>query len=337
MAHKFAILFPGQGSQSVGMLADYAEQNACVIETFEEASDALGYDMWGLIQNGPMEELNRTEVTQPIMLVAGVAIWRVWLAKQGRKPDVMAGHSLGEYTALVCSEAIGLGEAAKLVRLRGRFMQDSVPEGHGSMAAIIGLDDRLVEQICKEASGDEVVSCANYNSPGQIVIGGNKAAVDRASALAKSAKARVMPVAMSVPSHCWLMKPAAEKLEEELGGITLRRPNIPIINNVDAKPEVDSDLIKSALIRQVYNPVGWVSVIRTITSSGVTHMLECGPGKVLSGLSKRIDKSLIAYPMSDIGKFEKAHAAVLELASTDTAARSIDSSVASNIIEKCGQ
>ena len=216
-------------------------------------------------------------------------------------------------------------------------MQEAVPEGHGSMAAIIGLDDQLIEQICKDASGDEVVSCANYNSPGQVVIGGNKAAVDRASALAKEAKARVMPVAMSVPSHCLLMKPASEKLEEELRNITLRSPNIPIVNNVDAKIEVDIDSIKSALIRQVYNTVGWVSVIQSMASSGVTHMLECGPGKVLSGLNKRIDKNLIAYPMSDIDKFEKAHAAVAELASADTVVRSIESTVASGNTEQCGQ
>lgn len=317
MSRKFAVVFPGQGSQSVGMLADFAEQNTCVIETFAEASEALGYDMWKMVQTGPVEQLKRTEVTQPVMLVAGVAVWRVWKAKQGPLPSLMAGHSLGEYTALVCSEALGLGDAATLVRSRGRFMQEAVPEGQGSMAAILGLENHVIEQICNEASGGDVVSCANYNSPGQVVIGGNKAAVDRASALAKAAKARVMPVAMSVPSHCLLMKPAAEKLAEELSAITLNHPIVPIVNNVDAKIESDLALIKEALIKQVYNPVAWVSVVQALAVAGVSDILECGPGKVLSGLSKRIDKSLNAYPMSNVEKFEKAFAAVTEFGTSD--------------------
>lgn len=310
MSHKFAIVFPGQGSQSVGMLADFEKQYPCVGETFAEASEALGYDMWKLVQSGPVEELKRTEVTQPVMLVAGVAVWRVWQANQGPQPDVMAGHSLGEYSALVCSEALTLRDAANLVRLRGRYMQEAVPEGQGSMAAILGLDDQLIRQICEDASSGDVVSCANYNSPGQVVIGGNKEAVDRASELAKAAKARVMPVAMSVPSHCLLMKPAADRLAEELATVNFNKPNIAIVNNVDAQVEWEAADIKGALVRQVYNPVGWVSVIEAISASGATRILECGPGKVLSGLCKRIDKGMGAFPMSDVEKFAQALSAV---------------------------
>lgn len=313
MSNRFAMVFPGQGSQSVGMLADLAERFPCVEETFKEASDALGYDMWALVQNGPAEEIKKTEVTQPVMLVGGVAVWRAWQAEGGPKPSVLGGHSLGEYTALVCANSMDFTDAVKTVRLRGRYMQESVPLGTGAMAALLGLDDEAVVKICEEASAGEVVAAANFNSPGQVVIGGHQAAVDRAIALAKEAGAKkAMPVAMSAPSHCALMLPAAERLAADLETITIREPEIDIVNNVAAAIEKDPAKIKQALIDQVSNPVLWVSVVRNIIAQDINKIIECGPGKVLTGLNKRIDKSVPTLPAFDCSTFDAALAALSE-------------------------
>lgn len=311
MSHKFSIVFPGQGSQSVGMLADLNEQYPCVKETFDQASEVLGYDMWALTQDGPEDELKKTEVTQPVMLVGGVAVWRVWQQTGGPMPSIFAGHSLGEYTALVCAGAIDFQAAAKLVQLRGRYMQEAVPLGTGAMAAILGLDDAVIVEICDKASGGEVVAAANFNSPGQVVIGGHKAAVDRAIELAKEAGAkRALPVAMSAPSHCDLMKPAADRLAEDLKQLTINEPAVPIVNNVAATIETDPERIREALIEQVSKPVLWVSVIQAIAAQDVSLIIECGPGKVLTGLTKRIDKSVSALPMMNMATLEKARESV---------------------------
>ncbi|MEI2265003.1 ACP S-malonyltransferase [Erwinia sp. CGal63] len=297
---QFAMVFPGQGSQAVGMLAELAAENPLIEQTFREASDALGYDLWALVQNGPAEELNKTWQTQPALLAASVAIFRVWQEKGGSQPAMLAGHSLGEYSALVCAGVIDFKDAIKLVELRGKLMQEAVPEGTGAMQAIIGLDDAAIAKACEEAAQGEVVSPVNFNSPGQVVIAGNKAAVERAGAACKAAGAkRALPLPVSVPSHCALMKPAADKLAVALASLTFNAPAVPVVNNVDVRCETSAEAIRSALVRQLYSPVRWTECVELMAQQGVTSLLEVGPGKVLTGLTKRIVDSLTAAPVND--------------------------------------
>ncbi|ASM95303.1 ACP S-malonyltransferase [Vibrio vulnificus] len=302
---KFAIVFPGQGSQAVGMLADLGEQYEIVKQTFAQASEALGYDLWALVQNGPAEDLNQTFRTQPALLASSVAIWRVWQELGLAQPDNLAGHSLGEYSALVCAGVIDFQEAIKLVELRGQLMQEAVPAGTGAMYAIIGLDDEAIAKACEEAAQGDVVSPVNFNSPGQVVIAGSKDAVERAGALCKEAGAkRALPLPVSVPSHCALMKPAAEKLAVALESIEFKAPQLPVINNVDVVAETDPAKIKDALVRQLYSPVRWTESVELMSSQGVEKLLEMGPGKVLTGLTKRIVKSLEAVAVNDVASLD---------------------------------
>lgn len=295
-----AIVFPGQGSQAVGMLADLYEQEEVVRQTLSEASDALGYDMWSLISDDAEGKLNQTEYTQPALLTASVAVWRAYKAKGGQDPEFFAGHSLGEYSALVCAGVLSLVDAVKLVEKRGQYMQEAVPSGTGAMAAIIGLDDNVIDNACQQAAQGEVVSPVNFNSPGQIVIAGNKEAVERAMVLCKEAGAkRALPLPVSVPSHCALMKPAAERLADDLNNITFNQPQVDVVNNVDVKVEKDAEQIKQALVKQLYSPVRWTETIQYFVSQGVETSYEFGPGKVLSGLVKRIDKSLSCSSIGD--------------------------------------
>ncbi len=304
---SFAFIFPGQGSQSVGMLADLAAQYAQVAETFVEASEALGYDLWKITQEGPADELNQTHITQPAMLAGGIAVHRVWQAQGGARPLAMAGHSLGEYTALVAAGSLSLADAVQLVADRGRFMQEAVPAGVGAMAAILGLDDARVIEVCKQAAQGEVVSAVNFNSPGQVVVAGHKAAVERAVELAKEAGAkRALLLPVSVPSHCSLMLPAAEKLAERLAGIEFSAPAIPVYNNVDVTAESDADAIRAALKRQLFSPVRWVETIQALADAGVDTVVECGPGKVLAGLNKRINKGMGTQVTLDADSLAKA-------------------------------
>lgn len=307
MAQKIALLFPGQGSQSVGMLSELLESSDIVKTTFSEASSALGYDLAALVLNGPEEELNQTHRTQPALLTASVAIYRHWLAANPDTDVVMAGHSLGEYSALVCSGVIDLAEAVKLVEKRGLYMQEAVPAGVGSMAAIIGLGDDEIKTACEESAQGEVVSPVNYNSPGQVVIAGHKAAVDRASQACKDAGAkRALPLSVSVPSHCELMKPAAEKLAADLAALTFNTPKCDVINNVDVKAQDSADAIKDALVRQLYSPVRWTETVQALVAQGITQSYEFGPGKVLTGLAKRIDKSMVCGSVNDAASIEAA-------------------------------
>ncbi|HAS8557924.1 TPA: [acyl-carrier-protein] S-malonyltransferase [Vibrio vulnificus] len=302
---KFAIVFPGQGSQAVGMLADLGEQYEIVKQTFAQASEALGYDLWALVQNGPAEDLNQTFRTQPALLASSVAIWRVCQELGLAQPENLAGHSLGEYSALVCAGVIDFQEAIKLVELRGQLMQEAVPAGTGAMYAIIGLDDEAIAKACEEAAQGEVVSPVNFNSPGQVVIAGSKDAVERAGALCKEAGAkRALPLPVSVPSHCALMKPAAEKLAVALESIEFKAPQLPVINNVDVVAETDPAKIKDALVRQLYSPVRWTESVELMSSQGVEKLLEMGPGKVLTGLTKRIVKSLDAAAVNDVASLD---------------------------------
>ncbi len=302
-----AFVFPGQGSQSVGMLAELAASFPLVGETFAEASAALGYDLWQLVQNGPAEELNNTQITQPAMLSAGIAVWRVMQDQGQANPVVVAGHSLGEYSALVAAGALNFADAVKLVAERGRLMQEAVPAGQGAMAAILGLDDAAVIGVCEAAAQGEVLSAVNFNAPGQVVVAGTAAAVERVVDAAKEAGAkRALPLPVSVPSHCALMKPAAEKLAEQLAGITFSAPTIPVINNADVATESDGDAIRDALVRQLYSPVRWVESVQKMAQDGVDTLVECGPGKVLVGLNKRIEKSMNAMAVFDSASLEKA-------------------------------
>lgn len=289
-----AFLFPGQGSQSVGMMARLAESEAGdrVRETFDEASGALDLDLWALCQDGPEAELNRTENTQPAMLAADIATWRVWRSMDGAMPGAMAGHSLGEYAALVAAGALGFTDAIRLVRRRGQLMQHAVPVGEGAMAAILGLDDETLEGVCEQAAEGQVVSCANFNAPGQVVLAGDTAAVERACEAAKEAGARralVLPV--SVPSHCALMRGAAEDLEAELADIPVAVPSVPVWHNADVATRETPDAIRASLARQLWQPVQWTRTIEALVSRDFDHFVECGPGKVLAGLNKRIARS----------------------------------------------
>lgn len=304
---QFAMVFPGQGSQAVGMLSDLALENPAVENTFREASAALGYDLWQLTQQGPAEELNKTWQTQPALLAASVAIYRVWQEKGGQAPAMMAGHSLGEYSALVCAGVLDFAEAIKLVELRGKLMQEAVPEGTGAMQAIIGLDDASIQKACDESAQGQVVSPVNFNSPGQVVIAGNKEAVERAGAACKAAGAkRALPLPVSVPSHCALMKPAADKLALALEQLTFSAPQFPVVNNVDVKCETSPEAIRSALVRQLYSPVRWTGCVEFIAAQGVTSLLEIGPGKVLTGLTKRIVDTLTAAAVNDSASLSAA-------------------------------
>ncbi|MCA2483522.1 ACP S-malonyltransferase [Vibrio sp. sp1] len=304
---KFAIVFPGQGSQAVGMLAELGEQYDVVKQTFAEASDALGYDLWALVQNGPAEDLNETFRTQPALLASSVAIWRVWQELGLEQPANLAGHSLGEYSALVCAGVIDFKEAIKLVELRGQLMQEAVPAGTGAMYAIIGLAADAIAKACEDAAQGEVVSPVNFNSPGQVVIAGSKDAVERAGALCKEAGAkRALPLPVSVPSHCALMKPAAEKLAVALESIEFNSPQLPVINNVDVIAETDPAKIKDALVRQLHSPVRWTETVELMHEQGVENLLELGPGKVLTGLTKRIVKTLTAAAVNDIASLDAA-------------------------------
>lgn len=304
---QFAFVFPGQGSQTVGMLADMAASYPIVEETFAEASAALGYDLWALTQQGPAEELNKTWQTQPALLTASVALYRVWQQQGGKAPAMMAGHSLGEYSALVCAGVMDFKEAIKLVELRGRLMQEAVPAGTGAMYAIIGLDNDAIAKACEEAAQGQVVSPVNFNSPGQVVIAGEKDAVERAGALCKEAGAkRALPLSVSVPSHCALMKPAADKLAVALKNITFNTPIFSVVNNVDVKIETSADAIRDALVRQLYNPVRWTETVEFMAAQGVEDLLEAGPGKVLTGLTKRIVKTLTSSAVNDMASLETA-------------------------------
>ncbi len=302
-----AFVFPGQGSQSVGMLTELAAQFPQVQATFSEASEVLGYDLWDLVTNGPVETLNQTDKTQPAMLAAGVAVWRCWQATSDIKPDYFAGHSLGEYTALVAAEVIDFADAIKLVEQRGQFMQQAVPEGEGAMAAILGIDDDTVRAVCAEAASQGVAEAVNFNSPGQVVIAGSAQAIDVAIELAKEKGAkRALLLPVSVPSHCALMKPAASLLEQSLADINLHSPTAAVIHNVSVTSANDAAEIKDLLARQLYNPVRWVETVQWLAAQGVDTLVECGPGKVLAGLSKRIDKAVSALPVFDTATLEKA-------------------------------
>ncbi|MEH6556792.1 MAG: ACP S-malonyltransferase [Oceanicoccus sp.] len=300
---ELAFVFPGQGSQKVGMLKEIASQFPVVTDTFTEASDALGYDLWDMVQNGEQEQLNLTERTQPILLTSSIALWRVWGECNGAQPAMVAGHSLGEFSALVCAQSIAFSDAVTLVRARGQFMQTAVPVGEGSMAAVLGLDDEVIIDICLKTGAEAV----NFNSPGQVVIAGKVAAVDNAIELLKEAGAkRAMNLPVSAPFHTSLMRPAAEKLAEKISELDVVAPAIPVVHNVHAQTESDPEKIKELLVQQLYSPVRWTSCVQTMVSAGIEKTLECGPGKVLSGLSKRIDRSLTGYGIEEPAALEKA-------------------------------
>jgi len=310
MSKKIALVFPGQGSQSVGMLSDLYAEYAIVRETFAEASAALGYDLWDLVANGPEADLNETHRTQPALLTASVAVWRLWQQQNGATPAYLAGHSLGEYSALVCAGVLTLADAVKLVEKRGQYMQTAVPAGTGAMSAIIGLDDALIAKACDEAAQGEVVSPVNYNSPGQVVIAGHKAAVERANELCKAAGAkRALPLPVSVPSHCALMRPAAEQLAKDLQALAFHKPVISVINNVDVANATDATAMQDALVRQLFSPVRWTETIEFLAAQGVTEVIELGAGKVLSGLIKRINKELLTTSVHDVASLQAALAA----------------------------
>jgi len=303
---KLAFIFPGQGSQSIGMLSEMAADYPLIKQTFTEASDVLGYDLWQLVQQGPESDLNQTDRTQPAMLTAGVAAWRVWQSRTDVVPAIMAGHSLGEYTALVCSGALGFSDAVGLVRDRGQYMQQAVPAGEGAMAAILGLDDDAVSQACTDAAQGDVVAAVNFNAPGQVVIAGQAEAVKRAVEAARAAGAkRAVELPVSVPSHCSLMQAAADNMDKRLADIPIERPLIPVINNVDVAISDAADAIRSALKRQLYKPVRWVETIQTMQNSGISTIIECGPGKVLAGLNRRIAKSMTVMPLFDNAGLEQ--------------------------------
>ncbi|TAH42127.1 MAG: [acyl-carrier-protein] S-malonyltransferase [Betaproteobacteria bacterium] len=306
----FALVFPGQGSQSVGMMAAYGE-SADIRNTFAEASDALGEDLWAMVCDGPAERLALTVNTQPLMLTAGVATYRAWLAAGGLKPALVAGHSLGEYSALVAAGAIAFKDAVPLVRFRAQAMQEAVPAGEGAMAALLGLEADAVREACAEAAQGEVVEAANLNAPGQIVIAGAKAAVERAVEVAKARGAkRAVLLPVSAPFHCALMRPAAERLAERLASVAIAAPQIDVLNNVDVSVYADPDRIRDALVRQAFSPVRWIESVQEMARRGMSHVIECGPGKVLAGMTKRIAKDLEGGSAHDAASLEQSIAAV---------------------------
>ena len=300
MNANIAFVFPGQGSQSVGMLAELGADHPIVIETFAQASGVLGYDLWDLVQHDKDGKLSQTHITQPALLTASVALWRLWLNQGGITPSILAGHSLGEYSALVCAGALDFADAVRLVEARGQFMQAAVPPGEGAMAAIIGMDDDAIASACETSAQGQVVAPVNYNSPGQVVIAGSKSAVERAMVACKEGGAkRALPLPVSVPSHCALMLPAAEKLRTMLEGMQVRVPSIPVVQNVDAKVAASGDIIVDNLVAQLHQPVLWTQCVESIAASGVDLVVECGPGKVLNGLTKRINKTLQSASIND--------------------------------------
>ena len=309
---NLALVFPGQGSQALGMLNSFHAEFPSIATTFTEASDVLGYDVWKLTQEGPLEKLNLTEYTQPALLTASVAVWRVWLQQGGIQPSLMSGHSLGEWSALVCSGVVAFTDAVKLVQHRGRFMQQAVPEGQGSMAAILGLDDDAVKTACDAAMQEQslqgsIVAPVNFNSPGQSVIAGNVSAVDRAIVHCKKLGAkRAMLLPVSAPFHTELMRSASDKLASHIENINFNAPSVPIVHNVNARIELDPNKIKQLMIEQIYQPVLWVSCVRALVDSGVTHIVECGPGKVLAALVKRIDRSISIAVTDTVTDFNNA-------------------------------
>jgi [acyl-carrier-protein] S-malonyltransferase len=307
---KLAFVFPGQGSQQIGMMDGYASR-AVVQDTFAAASELLADNLWTLVQNGPADALNLTRNTQPVMLAAGVAVWRAWRAAGGPAPSIMAGHSLGEYTALVAAEALAYEDAVPLVRFRAEAMQDAVPAGDGAMAAIIGGDEAAVLEACREAAQGQVVEAVNFNAPGQLVIAGHRSAVERAIAGAKSRGAkRAMLLPVSAPFHSSLLAPAAERLALRLAHVRVRAPAIPVLHNVDVATHASADEIRAALARQAASPVRWTEIVRAMVDDGVTHIVECGPGKVLTGLTRRIAEHVTAFALSDDAALDEALAAV---------------------------
>lgn len=308
---KIAVTFPGQGSQAVGMLAELADAHTVVRETFEEGSDALGRDLWKLSQQGPKETLNETENTQPALLCAGVAVQRVLQRQSAPPAAVMAGHSLGEYSALVAAGVLQLGDATRLVAMRGRFMQQAVPAGTGAMAAILGLDDDQVRAVCEQGAQGQVAAAVNFNSPGQVVVAGHAEAVQRVADLAKEAGARrALLLDVSVPSHCELMRPAAEQLGEAMEALEFAAPQVPVLHNVNVAEATEADDIRRLLVEQLYKPVRWVETIEAIADRDIGVVIEAGPGKVLTGLVKRIDKSLQGLPVFDPASLDKALEAI---------------------------
>lgn len=312
MSTSLAFVFPGQGSQSLGMLAEIGAQQPLIRETFGEAADALGYDLWALTQQGPEERLNQTDKTQPAILAASIALWRLWLAEGGAQPAFVAGHSLGEYSALVAAGSIGFAEAIKLVELRGQLMQQAVPAGQGGMAAILGLEDADVLAACAEAANGEVVSAVNFNAPGQVVIAGSASAVERAIEACKARGAkRALPLPVSVPSHCALMRPAAEKFAEAVAALNWQAPQIALVQNVTAAVPADLESLKRDLLAQLYSPVRWVETIVLLAEQGVTDLVECGPGKVLAGLNKRCVKGINTHNLETLDAFAAVRAALV--------------------------
>lgn len=304
---NLAFIFPGQGSQKIGMLAELAEQNPIIEKTFTEASEVLGYDMWDLIQQGAQEDINLTQRTQPILLTCSVAIWRLWNEKLGATPSQMAGHSLGEWSALVCANVIDFADGLRIVEARGKYMQQAVPVGQGAMAAIIGLDDQAILDACAEAGDLGVVDAVNFNAPGQVVIAGSNDAVERAMDICKAAGAkRALPLPVSAPFHTSLMKPAADNLAEMVNAVSFRAPEVPIMHNVHARNEQDPEAIKALMLEQIYSPVKWVDCVKHLKEGGVSTIVECGPGKVLSGLVKRIDRDLISVATETVADFDAA-------------------------------
>ena len=302
-----AFIFPGQGSQSIGMMNSLAESSTVIQDTFSEASAVLGYDLWALVTEGPAEKLNSTEYTQPAMLTAGVASWRAWLEAGGAAPSVMAGHSLGEYTALVCAGALEFADAVSLVSDRARFMQQAVPEGKGAMAAVLGLDDEDVRNLCQANAAGEVLQAVNYNAPGQVVVAGSATAVGRLLENAKAAGAkRALPLPVSVPSHCALMQPASDRMAERLKEVAISQPRTPVIHNVNVQAASDEDDIRQLLARQISEPVRWVETINSMNEMGVAQLFECGPGKVLCGLIKRINRDIGCIPLITMDSINSA-------------------------------
>ena len=305
--NNLAFVFPGQGSQKIGMLAELAAESPIVETTFAEASAALGYDLWDMIQHGEQEQINLTERTQPMLLTSSVAIWRLWSDRNGPAPGQMAGHSLGEWSALVCAGAVDFVDAVKIVQSRGAFMQQAVPVGVGAMAAILGLEDQVIFDACDSARQGEVVDAVNFNAPGQVVIAGSAAAVDRAIDLCKKAGAkRAMALPVSAPFHTSLMKPAAEQLAELVSSTAFATPTIPVIHNVHAQTETDVERIKALMLEQIYMPVMWVDCITALKQGGASVFAECGPGRVLNGLTKRIDREITSFAMDDPASLDNA-------------------------------